>query len=129
MNNTRVEPPAWWTTRCSNLRHQKRFYSKRPQQDASLRDWILYKRFTAKLRSVIKEEKRRFWDTVCREAGDPRLLQRVFQKLRTRPQDNPDSHFCIQGNEGPISDISAQEDLFVEAYSGGAHIEPLPIDY
>ena len=27
--------PAWWTTLCSNLRHQKSFYLKRPQRGAS----------------------------------------------------------------------------------------------
>ena len=53
---------------------------------------------------------------------------RVFRKLRTRPQDNPNSHFCIQVNEDPISDASAQGDLFMEAYSEGAHNERLPVE-
>ena len=121
--------PSWWTARCSNLRHQKRFYLQRTQRGASMRDWVLYKRFADKLRSTIKEEKRKFWDTACEEAGDLRLLQRIFRKLRTRPQDSPDSHLCILGSDGPIFDADAQADLFVDAYSGGAHTEPLATDY
>ena len=92
--------PAWWSTRCTNLRHLKRFYLKRAQRNASIQDWISYKRFAAKLRIVIKAEKRRFWDTVYKDAGDPRLLHRVFRKIRTRIQDVPDSNFCIQGSGG-----------------------------
>ena len=50
------------------------------QRNDSIQDWITYKRFAAKLRIVIKAEKRRFWDTVYKDAGDPRLLHRVFRK-------------------------------------------------
>ena len=116
--------PAWWIARCSNLRHQKRFYIKRAQRCASMRDWVLYKRFAAKLKSTIKDEKRKFWDTVCKEAEDPRLLRRVFRKLQTRAQDSPGPHLCIQRNECPIFNADALADLFVDAYSGGAHNEP-----
>ena len=35
---------AWLSTRCTNLRYQKRFYLKRVQRNASLQDWICYKR-------------------------------------------------------------------------------------
>ena len=121
--------PPWWSPRCQNLFLQKKFLLKKATSLISLEFWARYKRTAAKLRQVIKEAKRHFWDLVCSKAQDPRILYHTLRKFQTRSSTSPDSHYILQNDDALISDASIQSEILVDHFSAGVSLEPLPLDF
>lgn len=56
--------PAWWTTRCSNLSKQNKFYLKKVRLLVFNEHWLNYKQTSAKLRQVVRDSKWHYSDSV-----------------------------------------------------------------
>lgn len=87
-----------------------------------------FKRSLAKLRQVVRESKRQFWNSVSQRKGPPVFYIKYSEKSRaTRIPPSPDSHFCLENFLS--SDVALQSELFAGHFTEETAYEPLPIDY
>lgn len=75
------------------------------------------------LRQLIKDSKRRYWDSVGRNTTDPRLLN------RGRSGPSTETHLSLQLTDSYCADAIDQEVAFANHSSEGGRNEPYPVKY
>lgn len=121
--------PGWWTARCSNLFYQKKFLLKSALRQISVEVWCRYKKVAAKLRRVIMEAKRAFWDRCCRDADTANALFRIFNCLRNRSLSPQGSRLCLWDGRRHIFCNVQQADMFADRFAGVSDRFPFPVTF
>ena len=83
----------------------------------------------AKVRQVIKEAKRHFWDLICSKAQDPRTLYRILRNFQNYSFTSPDSHDILQNDDNLISDASIQSEILSDHFRAGDALKHLPLNF
>ena len=103
---------------------QKRKFLRIPRSRCSRTDWVIYKKFSAKLRRYIKFPASRFWDKVCSDGCSSGRFFKTLKRLAARDTPLVDN---IIRNPASLTKIWDQDLAFLQYFSTESCSQPVPV--
>lgn len=106
----------WWSSTCAYLLGQKRKHLRLSKKNVSMFHWNEYKKYSAKLRTEIKNSKRKYWDKTCSEEGGSKNIYRILKSLTNRYSNNKNNNLIIEHNGQTFANTKDQINIFCQKF-------------
>lgn len=121
--------PPYWTLKCNALLQKKRYLFKEAKRNINNTTWNNYKKVAAQLRKLIKDLKEKYWDNICKEAGENGRIYKILKTIKEKNLNTGSSNHVIKIKNIELFTPLAQANAFVMKYTRSSDLPEVLLNY